>query len=192
MADEVKVPSIYDRIPVDHYAAIGRAVATWADFEFTVDRAIWRLVNKEQAVVACLTSQYHSVFARMDALISLVDLFRISETICKGLRKFQASLGSLNTQRNRIVHDPRFQRGRDQAIGRFEVTTKAALSFEWKEETIKELTEFCLNVDAKRKEFCDIWLVISDKIEKTPGLLLAKFPRIVLNDLEKLSPTTDT
>jgi hypothetical protein len=188
MADEIKVSTTYERIPDAHYAAIGRAVATWADFELTIDRAIWRLMDKEQAVVACLTSQYNSVFNRLSALTSLIDLFKISETVCKDLRKFQGSLGSLNTQRNRIVHDARFQRARDQAIVRFEVTTRATLTFGWPEETVEELTEFCLNVDAKRKEFCDIWLVVLTKIEETPGLLLARFPRIVLDDLERLSP----
>jgi hypothetical protein len=141
MADEVSVPSIYERIPIDHYAAIGRAVATWADFEFTIDRAVWRLMGTEQAVGACLTSQYNSVFARLNALISLVDLFSISEKVCKDLRKFEGSLGSLNTQRNRIVHDPRFLRGKDQTIGRFEVTAKTSLIFGWQKETVEELTQ---------------------------------------------------
>jgi hypothetical protein len=136
------LPETYKVIPDEHYAAIGRAVVTWADLEFTVDRTIWRLLGKEQAVGACLTAQYNSVFSKLSALISMIDLFDLSGDALKGLRKLQGALSSLSEQRNRIVHDARFQKIRDQTIGRYQVTARSSLNFSWRHESFKTLNSF--------------------------------------------------
>jgi hypothetical protein len=180
------LPDTYKVIPDEHYAAIGRAVATWNDLEFAIDRAVWKLLDKEQAVGACITAQYTSIFSRLNALICLISLFGLSEDASKGLKKLQGTLSSLNEQRNRIVHDVRFKRGRDQTIGRYEVTAKSTLTIGWQLETVEDLEQFCRSVDLKRREFFKLWRLVLEKVEAAPQMLQQRFARIVLSDLEEL------
>jgi hypothetical protein len=182
---ETDTPLIPD-FPEDHYAAVGKAIFAWNDFEFTVDRAIWRVFSGEQAPIACLTSQYSSVFPRLDALICLIDLFQISSTAANQLKKFKGEISSLNEQRNRIVHDPRFRRGSDNSIGRWERTGKSSLVFEFREETVKELCDFYEVIVAAKLKFLKIWGLVLERLIKHPQLLRARFPRIAMSDLETL------
>lgn len=100
----------YATLPVEHYVAIGQAVAVRADFELTADRVLWKMLGVSQAVGACVTSQFGSVFARLQALQSLAHLHKASKADPKELGRFKADLGCLNERRNRVVHDARFRR----------------------------------------------------------------------------------
>ena len=177
-------------IPVKHLAAIARAADTWNQMEFLVDRAIWKLVHVEQPVVACLTSQFNGVFPRMNALISLIALFKLSEEAEKQFKKLNGDLGSLSNLRNRIIHDPRFVRDGTEIV-RFEVDGKKSLSFGSKPETVQFLESFRDDVNTARQRFLDIWAMVAKVIDEQPQLLQKRLDRINLYDLEKPSLSSE-
>lgn len=171
-------------IPTEHLAAIGRAADTWNQMEFLVDRAIWKLVHVEQPVVACLTSQFNGIFPRMNALISLVTLFRLSDEAAKQFKQQLGKLSTLSAARNRIIHDPRFV-ANDQDIIRFEVVGgKTSLRFGSEPETIEALDLFRDDVNKARQNFLSTWELVATAVKKQPQLLRAKFNKISLDDLE--------
>ena len=178
-------------IPAKHLVAIARAADTWNQMEFLVDRAMWKLVHAEQPVVACLTSQFNGIFPRMNALISLVTLFKLSEEAVKSFKKQSGNLGALSSRRNRIVHDPRFIRDGIDIVRYAVVGGRASLRFGSEIETIKELDDFRADVNAARKEFLDTWALVTKAIDEQPQLLRARFDRIHLTDLEPPSPTSE-
>lgn len=128
----------YSSIPQEHYVAIGQAVAIWADFELNIDGVLWKMLGVQQAVGACVTSQYGSVFARLHALQSLAHLHRAPESDLKELGRFTGDLSSLNERRNRIVHDTRFRR-QSGGIVRWETLARKELRFGLQVETMESL-----------------------------------------------------
>ena len=158
--------------------------------EFLVDRAIWKLVHAEQPVVACLTSQFNGVFPRMNALISLIALFKLSEEAEKQFKKLSGDLGSLSNLRNRIIHDPRFVRDGTEIV-RFEVDGKKSLSFGSKSETVQFLESFRDDINTARQRFLDIWAIVAKAIDEQPQLLQKRLDRINLYDLEKPSLSSE-
>lgn len=190
MSKPTKRTGGYSVIPKQHYEAIGRAVCTWADLELTVDRAVWKLMNAEQALGACVTGQLNSIFARLDALQALAYLWNITQARRDKIAKFAGGLGDLNRQRNRIVHDARFWTERTK-VARFEITAKKTLQFGLLSESVTDLNGFCKSVDEKRDEFLSIFKEIYQEFEKKrqyfekqPSGFRLPFPRIVMNDLD--------
>jgi len=82
-------------LPEAHYAAMGRVVDAWADLEFEIDQFIWHLLQTPQALVACVTSQIISIYAIMQALISLAGLYIIDEKLIKELNSFSGEVSKL-------------------------------------------------------------------------------------------------
>jgi hypothetical protein len=166
----------YTLIPEAHWAAIARAIASWAELELLIDRGTWHLLGVDQALAACLTSQFNSVFARLDALSSLAEVRTISKPSIDALTKISGSLGDLNQTRNRLVHDARYVR-ENGSVNRFRVTAKSLLRFELEQETPGDLLAFQAKVDAKRQEFLAIWQKVRDEFESTPAQYRLKTPR---------------
>jgi hypothetical protein len=166
----------YSIIPEAHWAAIARALASWAELELLIDRGTWHLLGVDQALAACLTAQFNGVFARLDALSSLAEMRTISKPNIDALTNFSGSLGSLNQTRNRLVHDARFVR-ENGSVNRFRVTAKSLLRFEFEQETPGDLQAFQAKVDAKRQEFLAIWQMVRDEFESTPARYRLRTPR---------------
>jgi hypothetical protein len=180
VSDSIEPPAepqtAYTAIPEGHWAAIGRALASWAELEFLIDRTTWHLLGVDQGLGACLTAQFSSVFARLDALLSLAEMRTISKSSIDELKKFRGHLGGLSERRNRLVHDARFVR-QDGSVNRFRVTAKSVLHFNFESETPADLAGFQSEVDQKRQEFLAIWQKILDEFESMPAGRRLRFPR---------------
>jgi hypothetical protein len=63
-------------IPYDYASEIAYIVSYWAQLEYDIDAVIWNLAGlyDSPGIGACLTSQYSSVAARFNALISIARL----------------------------------------------------------------------------------------------------------------------
>jgi hypothetical protein len=122
LSDEIEIPEA-------HYAAIGRVVDAWAELEFEIDQFIWHLTQTPQALAACVTAQIISIYLRMQALVSLVNLYMRDEELIKELNKFSGDVGQLAEKRNRIIHDRRFVQVETKKVVRFQITAKTTLDF---------------------------------------------------------------
>jgi hypothetical protein len=172
------------RDPTEHYVAIGQAVAVWADFDLTVEGGLWKVLGVPQAVGACVTSQFSSVFARLQALQSLAHLHQASEADLRGLGRFKGDLSSLSERRSRIVHDARFRRQSGE-VGRWEMLARRELQFGTQTETVESLRQLRDEVAAKRREF----LAPSRRIPRRTEALRSRshklLPRLFMSDLDE-------
>lgn len=156
MSGEVN-ESPYKVIPKDHCAAIGLVAITWADFELTIDRAIWALMDVDHQVGACLTAQFNSMFHRMNALASLAGQCGISDDLCAEITKLAGKIGYLSEERNRAVHDARFLAIETGTVKRFQSTAKRKLEFDWKPESIDGLHQTASAMSKAKLDFLAIW-----------------------------------
>jgi hypothetical protein len=140
----------------EHYAAIGRAADKWSDFEFEIDRTIWNLLRVKHPLGACVTAQLYSALNKMRALIALVNLYELDDSIPKDLNKLSAKIGPLIEKRNRTIHDKRFVHAGTFDVIRFQVTAHPKLTFGPQQETIDSLYEFCNEVEGFRQQFLEI------------------------------------
>jgi hypothetical protein len=179
----------YDVIPLDHCAAIGVVVLTWADLELAFDRAIWILLQVDQQIGACVTSQMASAFHRLNAIASLADERGASEAICKRLTTYAGSISTLSEARNRTVHDARFLGVESSTVSRFQSTAKARLVFEHKKEDVTALHELAEKIAASKKTFVAIWQEMADELNRLPAALRKRPRQIVFPYLESLNLT---
>jgi len=155
-------------VPDEHYAAIGKVVDAWADFEFEVDRTIWDLLGEHQSLYACVTAQLISVLPKLDALTSLLDHIGVPREIIKSVKKFSSNIGALVKRRNRTIHDPRVIWYGHGEVARFEVSAKGGLKFEPVVETIAELLDLRVEIDKQLTAFQTIKQDIADALPSSP------------------------
>ena len=134
-------------------AAIGRAITAWAILEHSINEMIWELAGVEKEPGACITSQLTSVARRMDALISLARLQKISEPTISKFNKFKQKAGALAEQRNRIAHDPWFYGFDSKNHYRLQVTAKSTLDFAYKPMTEEDLLKIEKDIQALADHF---------------------------------------
>jgi hypothetical protein len=159
------------QIPDEHYAAIGRAADKWSDLEFEIDRTIWNLLRVKHPLGACLTGQMYSALNKMRALIALVNLYELSDTIPTALNKLTADIGPLIEKRNRTVHDKRMVHAGTSEVVRFQATGDRKLKFGPQPETIDSLYEFCNDAEALRRRFLEIAAQIESETLTSGGKL---------------------
>jgi hypothetical protein len=129
-------------IPDHHYTAIGKVADAWSDLEFEIDRLIWHLLETNQALGACVTSQMVSVHPRLTALGSLVRLWEVGKPLLDELATLDGTARGLSDRRNRMIHDKRMIWWKTKEVVRFQVSAKKELTFGPQPETIAELMEF--------------------------------------------------
>ena len=148
-------------IPDDHYAAVGRVSDAWADMEFEIDRLIWHLLQTNQALAACLTSQMISIHPRLQALRALVSLWELSEPILTELARLDGEMSALAEKRNRSIHDKRLIRWKTKQVVRFQVSARRKLEFGPQPENISDLDAFKATIQKLTEKF----VVLSQKIK---------------------------
>lgn len=140
---------LYQRMQMPQAAELGRAISTWAYFEYRLDETIWRLAGLEEEQGACLTAQFSTVSQRFDALFALARLEKISQKPLDKMNKVRDWANSCAQKRNRIAHDPWFYGYESHQHYRLHKTARATLDFKLKQVPIEELT-------ALEKEFTDL------------------------------------
>jgi hypothetical protein len=91
-----------------HLARVGGIASLWSQIELNIDVIIWRLVQGEQQLCACLTSQIQSSSGKMRALKALLELLdkRPDPNPLKtALNKLHSDMEAVQIKRNRAVHD---------------------------------------------------------------------------------------
>jgi hypothetical protein len=170
-----KIPAATRKLPGtisdEHYAAIGRATDKWSDLEFEIDRSIWNLLRVQHALGACVTGQMYSALNKMCALIALVNLYELSDTIPTTLNKLTADIGPLIEKRNRIIHDKRFVHVGTFDVVRFQATADKKLKFGPQPETLDSLYGFCNEAEALRQRFLEIAKQIESETTTSGGKL---------------------
>lgn len=131
VSEDEPLEAIPGYIDTEMAASLGRAVVEWAYIEASVDKLIWEMVRLEREVGACLTMQLTSVARRFDVVISLAELFGISDENIKKLRHQKDKARSLSEKRNRIAHDT-WLRGMDSKNNyRSEILKKPNIHFKY-------------------------------------------------------------
>ena len=180
----------YDDISMEHAAAIGRVVITWADFELSIDLSIWELMGVDQQIGACVTSQFSSMFHRMNALISLCDEVGVTDELCKQLSKLAGSLSGLSEYRNRVVHDARFAGTISKRISRFQSTAKKKLVLSMQDETVESLLAGAKDIYDKRSEYTEIWRAVSNQLIELRSQPKQREQKLHWNEPRKAMPKT--
>lgn len=179
MSDNESEFRVQSDLPNEHLEALGRVVDAWADLEFEIDHFIWDLLQTPQALAACVTSQLISIYPKMQALISLVDIYVFDARLTKDLNAFSGEIAQYAERRNRIIHDRRFLRAETGKVERMQITAKRKLDFSPKSETSSELTNFATTIRNKRFQFLKIRKKIDDHILSSTDKRRPPLPYIV-------------
>jgi hypothetical protein len=182
-----------DDYSLSHLAYVGLAVSSWADLEFEIDFTIWDLMDCPQALSACLTAQLVSPIPKLNALLSLVQLYQFGAELEKQLSQFSGSVAGLNELRNRIVHDKRIIDPKTQKVRRINIKAKAKLEFMEQPETVNDLAQFSQRaLDARWKfiEIRDAIIAKRDADRALPVEQRPQLPRIIRRVLPGV-PTND-
>ena len=86
----------------EHFCAIGKVADAWATLELYINRAIWELMDVEQAIGACTTANVSSFNLKMNTLVALLAYRGAPEANIKTFNKFSENASGLARQRNRI------------------------------------------------------------------------------------------
>lgn len=166
------------RIPAAHYAAMGRVADTWADLEFAIDHAIWRLMRTDQAFGACVTSQLVSVHPRSKALLSLLSLYVVADETMGKLNSVLGRAAGFSEKRNRLIHDKRMLRHSTGTVIRFEVSARKDLIFGEQPESVSDLNDFCEQIGKLIIEFDTVMEAIWGELNTSGGKLRGKLPAL--------------
>ena len=161
-----------------YYKLIGKLAITWAEFELSVNEAIWELANVTREAGTCMTSQFIGPGPRFRCLVSLLNLRKAPDALVKAINVLSGEAENLGRQRNRYLHDP-LMRDRDTGrIYRMETTADRTLKhigIPVETEEIGRLVEKIETIDA---DFDDIYLrVLAEtplwprtQFEQSPGI----------------------
>jgi hypothetical protein len=166
------------QIPMEHYAAMGRVADTWTDLEFAIDHIIWELMHVEQAFGACVTSQFNSIHPRARALLALANLYNVNTSTIKSLSSILGQAQGLSEQRNRLIHDKRMVRHRNNEVIRFEVSAKKDLIFADVHEPISDLFKFMDSVESIIVKFDTVCAALRSELYASGYKTRAKLPRL--------------
>lgn len=146
-----------------YFSSVGRLATEWAAFEHTIQIEIWKFINIDYQIGACLTSQIGQSGRLMDCLIALFVLRGADDDHLKQIRSFSTKVGDYQRRRNRIIHDPwffDFSDKKETRALRMEISASKRPVFEPFTETKEGLIHLIIDI-----------IALSDELEK---LVLAK------------------
>lgn len=156
--------------------AIAEAATSWAALEYAVNAAIWVLADVKPGLGACLTAQIFTMNARMDALISLLNLRRVDKKLVKAANVFASSMREAQDARNRTVHDYWMNDRHEPAnMGKMIITAQRAPRFKIVSVKIEELRADVQKIHDKRFEF--------EKLRRDINAALPTLPSIPREEL---------
>ena len=173
------MPKRRRKIPVAHYAAMGRVADTWADLEFAIDHIIWHLMRTDQAFGACVTSQMISIHPRSKALLALLSLYEVPLPRMEELKSVLGRAAGLSETRNRLIHDKRLLKPSTGEVIRLEVSAKKDLIFAEQPESVGSLNKFGESVGKIIVEFDTVMQAIMGELNASGGKLRGKLPALI-------------
>jgi hypothetical protein len=158
-------------------AAIMRVISQWATFELDIDMLIWDLASLDPEPGACLTTQFPSVNARIDAVLALARLRSISASKIMELNEFRRSVDGPREKRNRLVHDPWFYGAESKQHYRLHRTARAKLDMNYKPITEEDLTAMLEEFRNLARRFSEISHAIRQELWTSPKMPLTEPPK---------------
>lgn len=157
--DEAPGEILLGLLPFQYAEEIGHLIAGWARLEHNIDEMVWSLANIEDANIgACLTAQFSTVHARLNALLALARFQGYPEPQIAKLNKFKERATALAERRNRIAHDPwlsswAIKGAHASTTYRLQKTARSKLDFNYKPVTLEELKELRQQIEDATKRF---------------------------------------
>ncbi|MCB8877591.1 hypothetical protein [Acidisoma silvae] len=97
--------SLLEEVLPPFYELIGRIASIWAALEHRIDQLIWDLMDVEQTLGACLTTQLNGPQVRIRCLKALLEARGWPQAKLTELNKFGSDMQVVQEERNRAVHD---------------------------------------------------------------------------------------
>ena len=116
----------------EHFCAIGKVADAWATLELYINRAIWELMDVEQAIGACTTANVSSFNLKMNTLVALLAYRGAPEANIKTFNKFSENASGLARQRNRFLRDAWFGQKGTRSPYQFIVTADKKIELGFK------------------------------------------------------------
>ncbi len=145
------VTSIGDLLP--RAALIVRAISDWATLEYEIDDLICDLGEVEVEIGACMTAQFPTVNALLNALIAIAQVRKVSSAAIGRLNKFREWANAIADRRNRVAHNPWHRSLSTRQLCRQQKTAKARLDHSYKPVTEAELTASVQDIEAADTQF---------------------------------------
>jgi hypothetical protein len=150
---------------------IAEAANRWAYLEFLINQAIWALAELKPAIGACLTSQLYTFPAKMNALVSLMKLRRVSEKLLKKTNKFASNARAALDARNRAVHDVWVNDNfNPEQMGKLRITADSTLKFEIEQINGDKLLAEMKLIEKNRVQAQKILQEIKDELPTLPEI----------------------
>ena len=106
--EEQEMEKLINQCLENIYYEIGRIASVWSMLEFNIDQLIWKLLDVEQTLGACITTQIMGIAPRIRSLKALLEVFRAPKHFIKKINKFSDKIIPMQEERNRLIHDPWF------------------------------------------------------------------------------------
>jgi hypothetical protein len=162
----------------EHFCAIGKVADAWATLELYINRAIWELMDVEQAIGACTTANVSSFNLKMNTLVALLAYRGAPEANIKTFNKFSENASGLARQTNRILHDAWFGQKGTRSPYQFIVTADKKIELGFKAVPTDDLYTLKSKIHDKCNKFLtamhDVRQVLPDfsptRFERSPGI----------------------
>jgi hypothetical protein len=141
-----------------YFTAIGRLAIIWAEFEFSINEAIWELANVERFAGTCMTSQMIGPGPRFRCFVSLLRLRNCPAELINKINSLSNVAEGLGRQRNRFLHDPLALDTTDKTIRRMETTADRVVRHAMVPLEIDEIIQLTADIDVADAQFDDLFL----------------------------------
>ena len=155
-----------------YFFSIGQLAILWAEFEFSVNDAIWELSNVSRKAGSCMTWQLIGPAPRFRCLVSLLNLRKVPQELVKAFNVLSSDADSLGRQRNRYLHDPIMLDTTDNSIQRLEITADRFVKHGFIPIEVGEIGKLCIAIDELDLKFEDLYLRV---LAETPAWTRTEF-----------------
>jgi hypothetical protein len=139
------------------HTAYGQLAVMWAEFEFTVNTAIWELANVARRAGTCMTSQMIGPGPRFRCLVALLHVREAPQELIKAFNSLASEAEGLGRQRNRYLHDPLVVNIDENQVYRIETTADRKLKHEFVPVDIGAVLKLSTKIDDVAVQFEDLF-----------------------------------
>jgi hypothetical protein len=139
------------------HLALGRLAMVWAEFEFSINAAIWDLANVSRHAGTCMTSQLIGPGPRFRCLVSLLNLREAAPELINAFNSLANEAEGLGRQRNRYLHDPLVFNTDDKNVYRIETTADRKLKHDFMPMDENDVTKLMTQIEGTADRFDDLF-----------------------------------